>query len=88
MQSCHAYMSNLILYCELVSQVFLTGLISFATTFIIMGYVVLKFNKHSWDLESCLLFSMALGITDPIYSVNSLKTIGMLDLFLSLILKI
>ncbi|KAI4578623.1 hypothetical protein MJG53_020877, partial [Ovis ammon polii x Ovis aries] len=60
-------------------QVFLAGLISFATTFILIGYVVLKFNKYSWDLQSCLLFSMALGITDPIYSVNSLKTIGMLS---------
>ncbi|XP_020757911.2 sodium/hydrogen exchanger 11 isoform X3 [Odocoileus virginianus] len=66
-------------------QVFLTGLISFATTFIIIGYVVLKFNKHSWDLESCLLFSMALGITDPIYSVNSLKTIGISKMYTDII---
>nr|XP_020757910.1 sodium/hydrogen exchanger 11 isoform X2 [Odocoileus virginianus texanus] len=66
-------------------QVFLTGLISFATTFIIIGYVVLKFNKHSWDLESCILFSMALGITDPIYSVNSLKTIGISKMYTDII---
>ncbi|XP_068841883.1 sodium/hydrogen exchanger 11 [Capricornis sumatraensis] len=66
-------------------QVFLAGLISFATTFILIGYVVLKFNKYSWDLQSCLLFSMALGITDPIYSVNSLKTIGISKMYTDII---
>lgn len=81
-------MLNLILCYELVSQVFLTALISFVVAFIIIGYVVLKFNKDSWNLQSCLLFSMILGITDPIHSVNSLKTIGMSHLFLSLTLKI
>lgn len=80
-------MLNLILCYELVSQVFLTGLISFVVAFIVIGYVVLRFNEESWDLQSCLLFSMTLGITDPIFSVNSLKTIGMSDLFLSLTFK-
>lgn len=81
-------MLNLILCYELVSQVLLTGLISFVVAFIIIGYVVLKFNRDLWDLQSSLLFSMILGMTDPVHSVNSLKTIGMSDLFLSLTLKI
>lgn len=81
-------MLNLILCYEFISQVVLTGLISFSTAFIVIGYVVLKSNKDSWDLQSCLFFSMTLGMTDPVHSVNSLKTIGMSDLFLSLILKI
>ncbi|EPY90139.1 ankyrin repeat domain-containing protein 45-like protein [Camelus ferus] len=56
-------------------EVLLTGFISFSIAFIIIGYVVLKFNKDSWDLQSCVLFSMTLVITDPVHSVNSLKTI-------------
>ncbi|XP_077612142.1 sodium/hydrogen exchanger 11 [Crocuta crocuta] len=66
-------------------QVFLTGLISFVVAFIIIGYVVLKFNKDSWNLQSCLLFSMILGITDPIHSVNSLKTIGISKMYTDII---
>ncbi|XP_058396033.1 sodium/hydrogen exchanger 11 [Diceros bicornis minor] len=66
-------------------QVFLTGLISFSTALIIIGYVVLKFNKDSWDLQSCLLFSMTLGITDPINSVNSLKTLGISNIHADII---
>ncbi|XP_047696270.1 sodium/hydrogen exchanger 11 isoform X4 [Prionailurus viverrinus] len=66
-------------------QVFLTGLISFVVTFIVIGYVVLKFNEESWDLQSCLLFSMTLGITDPIFSVNSLKTIGISKMYTDII---
>ncbi|XP_035135374.2 sodium/hydrogen exchanger 11-like, partial [Callithrix jacchus] len=58
------------------SQVLLTGLISFSAACIIIGYVVIKFNKESWDLQSCLFFSIALGISYPLHSVNSLKTIG------------
>ncbi|XP_045308843.1 sodium/hydrogen exchanger 11 isoform X3 [Leopardus geoffroyi] len=66
-------------------QVFLTGLISFVVAFIVIGYVVLKFNEESWDLQSCLLFSMTLGITDPIFSVNSLKTIGISKMYTHII---
>ncbi|XP_047608471.1 LOW QUALITY PROTEIN: sodium/hydrogen exchanger 11 [Phacochoerus africanus] len=66
-------------------QVLLTGLISFSTAFIIIGYVVLKFNKDSWDLQSCLLFSMTLVITDPVHSVNSLKTIGISKMYTDII---
>ncbi|XP_040307599.1 sodium/hydrogen exchanger 11 isoform X3 [Herpailurus yagouaroundi] len=66
-------------------QVFLTGLISFVVAFIVIGYVVLKFNEESWDLQSCLLFSMTLGITDPIFSVNSLKTIGISKMYTDII---
>ncbi|XP_057583221.1 sodium/hydrogen exchanger 11 [Hippopotamus amphibius kiboko] len=66
-------------------QAVLTGLISFSTTFIIIGYVVLKFNSNSWDLQSCLLFSMTLAITDPVHSVNSLKTIGISKIYIDII---
>nr|XP_014708388.2 sodium/hydrogen exchanger 11 isoform X1 [Equus asinus]XP_044613816.1 sodium/hydrogen exchanger 11 isoform X1 [Equus asinus]XP_044613817.1 sodium/hydrogen exchanger 11 isoform X1 [Equus asinus]XP_044613818.1 sodium/hydrogen exchanger 11 isoform X1 [Equus asinus]XP_044613819.1 sodium/hydrogen exchanger 11 isoform X1 [Equus asinus]XP_044613820.1 sodium/hydrogen exchanger 11 isoform X1 [Equus asinus]XP_044613821.1 sodium/hydrogen exchanger 11 isoform X1 [Equus asinus] len=66
-------------------QVLLTGLISFSTAFIIIGYVVLKFNKDEWDLQSCLLFSLTLGITDPIHSVNSLKMIGISKMYTDII---
>lgn len=59
-------------------QVVLTGIISFSMAFIILGYVVLNFNDDSWDFQSCLLFSMTLAITDPVHSVNLLKTIGFL----------
>ncbi|XP_022276751.1 sodium/hydrogen exchanger 11 isoform X7 [Canis lupus familiaris] len=57
-------------------QVLLIGLVSLLMTFIILGYVVLKFNKDLWDLQSSILFSMIVGMTDPVHSVNSLKTIG------------
>lgn len=77
-------MLNLTLHNDLASQVLLTGLISFSTTFIIIGFVAMKLNKDSWDLQCCLLFSMTIGITDPIHSVKSLKTIGTSDIFLSL----
>ncbi|XP_054549441.1 sodium/hydrogen exchanger 11 isoform X1 [Talpa occidentalis] len=66
-------------------QVLLTGLISFATAFLIIGYVVLKYNTDSWNLQACLLFSMTLSITDPIYSVNSLKHIGISKLYTDII---
>nr|XP_031291605.1 sodium/hydrogen exchanger 11 [Camelus dromedarius] len=66
-------------------QVLLTGFISFSIAFIIIGYVVLKFNKDSWDLQSCVLFSMTLVITDPVHSVNSLKTIGISKTFTDII---
>ncbi|XP_054529287.1 sodium/hydrogen exchanger 11 isoform X5 [Pan troglodytes] len=66
-------------------QVLLTGLISFSTASIIIGYVVIKFNKDSWDLQSCLLFSITLGIIDPLRSVNSLKTIGISKIYIDLI---
>ena len=73
---------------ELVPQVILTGFISFSMAFIIVGYVVIKFNKAEWDLQCCLIFSMTLGIIDPIHSVKTLKTIGTSDALLSDILKI
>uniref|UniRef100_H0WTW0 Solute carrier family 9 member C2 (putative) n=1 Tax=Otolemur garnettii TaxID=30611 RepID=H0WTW0_OTOGA len=66
-------------------QVLLTGLVSFATALIIIGYMVLKFNKASWDLQSCLLFSITLSVTDPIHSVNSLKTIGISKMYTDII---
>ncbi|XP_059530212.1 sodium/hydrogen exchanger 11 [Myotis daubentonii] len=66
-------------------QVLLTGFISFSTAFIIVGYVVIKFNKASWDLQCCLLFSMTLGIIDPIHSVNTLKTIGISKMYTDII---
>uniref|UniRef100_A0A8C3X896 Solute carrier family 9 member C2 (putative) n=1 Tax=Catagonus wagneri TaxID=51154 RepID=A0A8C3X896_9CETA len=66
-------------------QVLLTGLISFSTAFIIIGFVVLKFHKDSWDFHSCLLFSMTLGIIDPVHAVNSLKTIGISKVYTDII---
>ncbi|XP_044925505.1 sodium/hydrogen exchanger 11 isoform X2 [Mustela putorius furo] len=66
-------------------QVLLTGLISFVVSFIIIGYVVLKFNRDFWDLQTSLLFSMILGMTDPIHSVNSLKTIGISKMYTDII---
>ncbi|XP_058166130.1 sodium/hydrogen exchanger 11 [Dasypus novemcinctus] len=66
-------------------QVLFTGLISFCTAFIVIGYVVLKFNKESWDLQSSLLFSITLGITDPLHSVNSLKKIGISKMYVDII---
>ncbi|XP_032694693.1 sodium/hydrogen exchanger 11 isoform X3 [Lontra canadensis] len=66
-------------------QVLLTGLISFVVSFIIIGYVVLKFNRDFWDLQTSLLFSMTLGMTDPIHSVNSLKTIGVSKMYTDII---
>ncbi|KAM5295331.1 sodium/hydrogen exchanger 11 [Glossophaga mutica] len=66
-------------------QVLLTGIISFSTTFIIVGFVALHLNKDSWDLQCCLLFSMTIGITDPIHSVKSLKTIGISKMYTDII---
>ncbi|XP_048214135.1 sodium/hydrogen exchanger 11 [Perognathus longimembris pacificus] len=66
-------------------QVLLTGVISFCTAFIIIGYVVLKFNKESWDMQCCLFFSITLGITDPVHSVNTMKTIGISKMYIDII---
>ncbi|XP_073072871.1 sodium/hydrogen exchanger 11 isoform X2 [Manis javanica] len=66
-------------------QVVLTGIISFSMAFIILGYVVLNFNDDSWDFQSCLLFSMTLAITDPVHSVNLLKTIGLPRMYIDII---
>nr|KAF6316601.1 putative solute carrier family 9 member C2 (putative) [Pipistrellus kuhlii] len=66
-------------------QVILTGFISFSSAFIIVGYVVIKFNKAEWDLQCCLIFSMTLGIIDPIHSVNTLKTIGISKMYTDII---
>ncbi|XP_003925488.3 sodium/hydrogen exchanger 11 [Saimiri boliviensis] len=66
-------------------QVLLTGLISFSAACIIIGCVVIIFNKESWDLQSCLFFSITLSITDPLHSVNSLRTIGISKIYIDLI---
>ncbi|XP_045403297.1 sodium/hydrogen exchanger 11 [Lemur catta] len=66
-------------------QVLSTGLISFFIAFIIIGYIVLVFNKSSWDLQSCLLFSITLSIIDPIHSVASMKTIGISKMYIDVI---
>ncbi|KAG3258710.1 putative solute carrier family 9 member C2 (putative) [Ictidomys tridecemlineatus] len=66
-------------------QVFLTGFLSFAISFIIIGYVVLKFNLESWDFQSCLLLSITLSITDPLHSVSSLKTLGLSKMYIDII---
>ncbi|XP_058516666.1 sodium/hydrogen exchanger 11 isoform X2 [Ochotona princeps] len=61
---------------NIIWQVLLTTLISFVTSFILIGYVVMNFNPEAWDPQSCLLFSIVLAITDPFYSVNALKIVG------------
>uniref|UniRef100_A0A2K6F700 Solute carrier family 9 member C2 (putative) n=1 Tax=Propithecus coquereli TaxID=379532 RepID=A0A2K6F700_PROCO len=66
-------------------QVLSTGLISFSIAFMIIAYVVLKFNKSSWDFQSCLLFSIILSITDPIHSVTSMKSIGISKMYIDII---
>ncbi|KAM4861360.1 sodium/hydrogen exchanger 11 isoform 1-T3 [Thomomys bottae] len=66
-------------------QVLLTGLISFCTAFVIIGYVVLKFNKESWNIQCCLFFSIILGITDPVHSVNVMKNIGISKMYIDII---
>uniref|UniRef100_A0A8C0XE74 Cyclic nucleotide-binding domain-containing protein n=1 Tax=Castor canadensis TaxID=51338 RepID=A0A8C0XE74_CASCN len=66
-------------------QVLLTGLISFSVAFVLIGYVVLKFNAAQWDVQSCLLFSITLGIIDPVHSVKSLKTIGISKMYIDII---
>nr|XP_019588979.1 PREDICTED: sodium/hydrogen exchanger 11 [Rhinolophus sinicus] len=66
-------------------QVLLTGLISCFVAVVIVGNVVMKFNNDSWDLQSCLLFSMTIAITDPVHSVNSLKTIGISKMYTDII---
>ncbi|XP_062961982.1 sodium/hydrogen exchanger 11 [Cynocephalus volans] len=66
-------------------QVLLIGLISFFTALLTTGYVVLKFVGESWDFQSGLLFSMILGITDPLHSVNLLKTMGISKMYTDII---
>ncbi|XP_017385466.1 sodium/hydrogen exchanger 11 [Cebus imitator] len=66
-------------------QVLLAGLISFSAACIIIGCVVIIFNKESWDLQSSLFFSITLSITDPLHSANSLKTIGVSKIYTDLI---
>ncbi|XP_006157309.1 sodium/hydrogen exchanger 11 [Tupaia chinensis] len=66
-------------------QVLLIGLISTSTALVTLGYVVPKFNKDSWDLQSCLFFGITLGITDPLHSVNSLKNTGIPKIYADII---
>ncbi|OBS76362.1 hypothetical protein A6R68_17185 [Neotoma lepida] len=67
------------------ATIVLGGVISFGTMFVIIAYVVLKFNEDSWDLQCCLLFSITLCIIDPFHSVNSLKTIGISKMYTDII---
>uniref|UniRef100_A0A8C9P789 Solute carrier family 9 member C2 (putative) n=1 Tax=Spermophilus dauricus TaxID=99837 RepID=A0A8C9P789_SPEDA len=69
----------------IVKNVLLIGFISFSISFIIIGYVVLKFNSESWDFQSCLLLSITLSITDPLHSVSSLKTLGLSKMYIDMI---
>ncbi|XP_066219928.1 sodium/hydrogen exchanger 11 [Saccopteryx leptura] len=66
-------------------KVVLIGFIGSSTAFIVIGYVVMKFNKDSWNLQCCLLFSMIAGMLDPINSVLSLKTIGSSKMYTDII---
>ncbi|XP_036090505.1 sodium/hydrogen exchanger 11 isoform X3 [Rousettus aegyptiacus] len=66
-------------------QVLLTGFISFSTAFIILGNVIMNFNKDSWDSQASILFSIIISITDPIHSVNSLKIFGISKMYSDII---
>ncbi|XP_008577483.1 PREDICTED: sodium/hydrogen exchanger 11 [Galeopterus variegatus] len=66
-------------------QLLLIGFISFIIALLTTGYVVLKFIGESWDFQSGLLFSMILGITDPLHSVNLLKTMGISKMYTDII---
>ncbi|XP_027724430.1 sodium/hydrogen exchanger 11 [Vombatus ursinus] len=66
-------------------QILITGITSFAAAFILIGYIVMKFNKDKWDIQSCILFSITIGITDPLQSVNPLKTIGVSKILIDII---
>nr|XP_004658939.1 sodium/hydrogen exchanger 11 [Jaculus jaculus] len=66
-------------------QVMLTGAISLCTAVTIIGYVVMKFNNESWDIQCSLLFSITLCIIDPLHSVNSLKPIDISKIYVDII---
>ncbi|KAM6217270.1 sodium/hydrogen exchanger 11-like [Rhynchocyon petersi] len=66
-------------------QVLLTAFISLSTSVAIIGYVAMKFSRHLWDLQSCILFSFTLSIIDPIHSVKPLEAIGVSKMFIDLI---
>ncbi|XP_072504697.1 sodium/hydrogen exchanger 11 isoform X2 [Notamacropus eugenii] len=66
-------------------QILITGITSFAATFVLISYIVLKYNMYKWDLQSCVLFSVVVGITDPLQSVNPLKSIGVSKILIDII---
>ncbi|XP_068921536.1 sodium/hydrogen exchanger 11 [Petaurus breviceps papuanus] len=66
-------------------QILITGLISFALAFVLIGYIVMKFNRYKWDIQSCILFSTTVVITDPLQSVNPLKTLGVSKILIDII---
>ncbi|XP_036611398.1 sodium/hydrogen exchanger 11 [Trichosurus vulpecula] len=66
-------------------QILITGITSFAAAFILIGYIVTKFNRYKWDLQSCIFFSITVGITDPLQSVNPLKTVGVSKILIDII---
>ncbi|XP_004706879.2 sodium/hydrogen exchanger 11 [Echinops telfairi] len=66
-------------------QVFLTAFISFSVSVAVIGYVAMKFNKDSWDLQSSIFFSLTLSSIDPLYSVNPLQTIGVSKIYIDII---
>ncbi|XP_013376242.1 PREDICTED: sodium/hydrogen exchanger 11 [Chinchilla lanigera] len=62
-------------------QISLTGLISIFAELVLTGYVVMRFNERSWDLQCCIFFTIALSIIDPLHSANSLETIGISKMY-------
>ncbi|XP_056671537.1 sodium/hydrogen exchanger 11 isoform X1 [Monodelphis domestica] len=66
-------------------QILITGLTSFVTAFVFIGYIVVKLNKYTWNVQSCLLFSITIGITDPLQSVHPLKGIGVSKILIDII---
>ncbi|XP_074078142.1 sodium/hydrogen exchanger 11 isoform X2 [Macrotis lagotis] len=66
-------------------QIFITGITNFSAAAILIGYIIIKFNKYKWDIQSCLLFSIFISIIDPLQSVNPLKNIGISKVLVDII---
>ncbi|XP_031792768.1 sodium/hydrogen exchanger 11 isoform X1 [Sarcophilus harrisii] len=66
-------------------QILITGAISIVVAFFLIGYIVIKFNQYKWDIQSSLLFSITLGIADPLQSVNPLKNTGVSKILIDII---
>uniref|UniRef100_A0A6I8PEI7 Solute carrier family 9 member C2 (putative) n=1 Tax=Ornithorhynchus anatinus TaxID=9258 RepID=A0A6I8PEI7_ORNAN len=70
---------------KLFWQVAMLGCSNFFMTFILIGYFTLEYNKYKWELGSCLLFGVVLGITDPLLAVRPLKNLGVPKMLIDLI---
>ncbi|XP_023566114.1 sodium/hydrogen exchanger 11 isoform X2 [Octodon degus] len=62
-------------------QISLAGVISIFAELVVTGYVVMRFNESSWDLQCCIFFTITLSSIDPLHSVKSLGTIGISKMY-------